>query len=176
LAQSPAQLLDAVYAELRSLARAQLSRERPGATLQPTALVHEAWLRLSRDGADGAAPRFDDHRHFLGAAARAMRRILVERARRRARVRHGGDLERESVELDDEVGAFPLPKEDVVALSDALERLEAAAPRASEVVHLRYFLGLTIEETAEALRIAASTVKEEWTFARAWLKRAIDGK
>ena len=176
-------MLDAVYDELRALARAQLARERPGATLQPTALVHEAWLRLCRangsapDRPQGGAivPGFDDRRHFLGAAARAMRRILVERARRRSRLRHGGGRERADVDPGDEIQAFPEPKEDLLALSEALERLEAVDARKSEIVHLRYFLGLTIEETADALAIAPTTVKDDWTLARAWLKRAIDG-
>jgi RNA polymerase sigma factor (TIGR02999 family) len=165
--------LDAMYDELRALARQQLARERPGATLQPTALVHEAWLRLCRREGGDATAGFEGRRHFLGSAARAMRRILVERARRRARLRHGGGRERVDGDAADEIAAFPEPKEDVLALSEALARLEQVDPRKSEVVHLRYFLGLTIEETAEALDLATSTVKDEWALARAWLKRAM---
>jgi RNA polymerase sigma factor (TIGR02999 family) len=163
-----AELLPQVYDELRRLARSHLARERPGLTLQPTALVHEAYLRLTKDGRDR---RWDRRGHFFGAAAIAMRRILVERARHTKRVKHGGEQQR--VELDMESPA-PAPEfTDVLAVDQALTRLEQLDPTKARVVLLRYFAGLTIEETADAMNVSPATVKNEWAFARAWLHNAL---
>ena len=166
-AQAASALLPLVYTELRRLARAQLGREDPGQTLQPTALVHEAYVRLvgSRE------VKWKSRGHFFGAAARAMRRILVERARRKGRIKHGGALRR--VEWDGESIEAPEPAVDILCLNEALERLEARDKRKSQIVHLRYFAGLSIKETAAALEISPTTVKEEWTFAKAWLRREV---
>lgn len=169
-AGATAALVPLVYDELRRLARAHLSREREAATLQPTALVHEAFVRLVGD----KAARWDNRQHFFGAAALAMRRILVERARARRRLKRGGGVDREDAELDAFAAGLEHADEEVLALEDALERLSRTDPKKSEVVHLRYFLGLSIEETADALAISPTTVKAHWTFARAWLKREIE--
>jgi RNA polymerase sigma factor (TIGR02999 family) len=166
-------LLPLVYEELRRLARGQMKNERggpSGQTLQATALVHEAYLRLVGD----ADVQWQNRAHFFGAAARAMRRILVDRARHRGRRKRGGDWDR--VELGDKSmpGAGPGGGTDLVGLDAALARLEAEDSRKAEVVMLRYFAGLSIEETAAALSLSTATVKNEWTFARAWLKRELE--
>ena len=161
-------LLPQVYEELRRLARARLAREAPGLTLQPTALVHEAYLRLAGDGKDR---RWDRRGHFFAAAAIAMRRILVERARRVRRLRHGGG--QVQVELDPEAPAATSPLDDVLAVDQALDELEQFDARKAHVVMLRYFAGLTVEETADAMGLSAATVKNEWAFARAWLHRVL---
>jgi RNA polymerase sigma factor (TIGR02999 family) len=153
---SSAELLPHVYDELRRLARARLAREGPGLTLQPTALVHEAYLRLAGDGRD---KRWDRRGHFFGAAAIAMRRILVERARRAHRIRHGGGYVQ--VELDPEQPATLTTLPDVIAIDEALTRLERLDARKAQVVTMRYFAGLTIEETAEAMELSPATVKNE---------------
>lgn len=140
-----------------------MARESAAQTLQPTALVHEAWLRLGGD----AQPTWESRRHFFGAAAEAMRRILVERARRRLAVRHGGGLVRAEAELD--AIAVGMGDEEVLRLHEALERLAVADPEKAELVKLRYFTGLDFEETAAALGIAVPTAKRWWAFARAWL-------
>lgn len=163
-----AELLPQVYDELRRLARARLSREPAGLTLQPTALVHEAYLRLTKDAGD---QRWDRPGHFFGAAAIAMRRILVERARHYRRIRHGGDQKR--VELDRDAPAPGAELEDVLAIDQALTRLEQIDAGKARVVLLRYFAGLTIEETAAAMNVSPATVKNEWAFARAWLHDAL---
>ena len=165
---TPAELLPQVYDELRRLARARIGREREGLTLQPTALVHEAYLRLTKDGAD---KKWDRRGHFFAAAAIAMRRILVERARHHHRIRHGGEQQR--VELDQETPAPSPDFADVLAIDQALTRLEKLDPTKAKVVLLRYFAGLTIEETAAAMEISPATVKNEWAFARAWLHDAL---
>ena len=158
-------LLTQVYAELRALARAKMAREQPGHTLQPTALVHEAWLKLGDQ-------RFENRAHFFGAAAEAMRRILVDRARHKLAVRHGGGQER--VDVDDIEIAAPTPKDDeLLAIHEALDKLAAHDARKAELVKLRYFAGLSIDEAAEVLGISAPTAKRDWTYARAWLFRAI---
>ena len=163
-AGTSAELLPEVYEELRRLARARLAREPAGLTLQPTALVHEAYLRLTRSRADRL---WDRRGHFFGAAAIAMRRILVERARHYRRLRHGGDQRR--VEIDQDAPA-PAPEfADVLAVDQALTRLEQIDARKARVVLLRYFAGLTVEETAAAMDLSAATVKNEWAFARTWL-------
>lgn len=172
-ARASEELLPLVYDELRRLARGQMKNERGGPggqTLQATALVHEAYLRLVGD----TELRWQNRAHFFGAAARAMRRILVDRARHRGRRKRGGDWER--VELGDQSlpGAVAGGGPDLVGLDAALERLEAEDSRKAEVVMLRYFAGLSIEETAAALSLSPATVKNEWMFARAWLKRELE--
>ena len=157
------QLLVLVYSELRRLAAAKMSREAPGQTLQPTALVHEAWLRLGGDG-----QRWENRAHFFGAAAEAMRRILIDRARRKLAARHGGgqaQLDADEIEI-----AAPTAKEDeLLAVHEALDALAAHDARKAELVKLRYFAGLTIDEAADMLGISAPTAKRDWTYARAWL-------
>jgi RNA polymerase sigma factor (TIGR02999 family) len=162
------ELLPAVYDELRKLARARLARERQQQTLQPTALVHEAYLRVA---GERQSARWDRRGHFFAAAALAMRRILVERARHYQRLKHGAGGER--VELDSAIAQVDPALTDLVAVDEALTRLEAIDARKAQVVALRYFAGLSIEETAAALDISPATVKNEWTFARAWLYRAL---
>jgi RNA polymerase sigma factor (TIGR02999 family) len=158
------QLLPLVYDELRRLAAAKLARERPGQTLQATALVHEAYLRLV-DGPD--APHWNGRGHFFAAAAEAMRRILVERARGKARERRGGDWRRVDFEkLDVSTSVSP---DQLVALDDALERLSSLDPLAGELVKLRYFAGLALNEAARALEISTATAYRHWAYARAWL-------
>jgi RNA polymerase sigma factor (TIGR02999 family) len=163
-AQPAGELLPLVYDELRALARARLAREAPGITLQATSLVHEAWLRLVGD----ADPGWNGRGHFFGAAALAMRRILVEDARRRGRLRRGGALER--VELTESALVAPSPHDDVLLVEAAVRRLEAEDPRKGEIVNLRYFAGLSNEETARALGLSEGTIEREWRFIRAWLR------
>lgn len=166
------QLLPLVYEELRKLARARMAKESEGQTLQPTALVHEAYMRLV--DAQGKSPRWDGRGHFFGAAALAMRRILVERARHRGRIKHGGG--RQKMELQDVHAASPeVDGTDLIALDDAMQKLEKVDKRKYDVVMLRYFAGLSIEEAAAALDLSPATVKNEWTFARAWLRREMAG-
>lgn len=159
-------LLAHVYVELRRLAQAKMAHEQPGHTLQPTALVHEAWLRLGEDA------KFENRSHFFGAAAEAMRRILVESARRKKRLKHGAGLER--LDVDDVEIASPLPDDDLVALDENLERLSQVDARAAEVVKLCFFAGLTQQQAADELDISISTVERLWSFARAWLYREIE--
>jgi RNA polymerase sigma factor (TIGR02999 family) len=162
------ELLPLVYEELRRLAGARMARENPGHTLQPTALVHEAWLRLVGD----ENVRWDGRAHFFGAAAEAMRRILIDRARRRNSHRHGGDQQR--VDLEAVEIAAPDDDEQLLAVNEALEKLAAQDKLKAELVKLRYFAGLTIEEAAQVLRISEPTAKRYWTFAKAWLHREIE--
>jgi RNA polymerase sigma factor (TIGR02999 family) len=163
------EMLPEVYDELRKLARARLARERqPHQTLQPTALVHEAYMRVAGDG-DGR--RWDRRGHFFAAAALAMRRILVERARYYQRLKHGRDEQR--VDLDSGIMRADPALTDLVAVDEALTRLEQTDPRKAQIVSLRYFAGLSVEETAAALDLSEATVKNEWKFARAWLHRAL---
>jgi RNA polymerase sigma factor (TIGR02999 family) len=164
-------LLPVLYEELRRLAEARLGREQAAGTLQATALVHEAYLRIA--GATGAASdrRWDGRGHFFGAAAIAMRRILVERARSRGRLKRGGG--RAKVELDELVLGAEDDGVDVVLLDEALTTLAAKDRRKHDVVMLRYFAGRSIDETAEELGIATATVERDWTFAKAWLLRAM---
>jgi RNA polymerase sigma factor (TIGR02999 family) len=157
------ELLPLVYTELRKLAGVLMAKLPPGNTLQRTALVHEAYLRLIGDGAFD----WDGRGHFFAAAAQSMRRILVNQARRKARPKHGGDRQRQSV--DDVELAIEAPEEDMLALNEALALLERDAPRAARVVSLRYFAGLSVQETALAMRLSVSTVEREWRFARAYL-------
>jgi RNA polymerase sigma factor (TIGR02999 family) len=165
-----AELLPLVYDELRRLAHARLAKEAPGQTLQPTALVHEAYLRLVGEGGGDGGPvaaKFDNRAHFFAAAAEAMRRILVERARHRAAQKHGGGRQRVPL-MDVPDWTEPEPDE-MLALDDALEQLAQSDRRLSEVVMFRYFAGLTIEQTAEAMNASPATVKRDWNYARAWL-------
>ncbi|OYW20381.1 MAG: RNA polymerase subunit sigma [Planctomycetales bacterium 12-60-4] len=164
-------LLPLVYHELRHLAAQRLSREQPGHTLQATALVHEAYLRLI--GPDSAANQWDGRRHFFAAAAEAMRRILVESARRKQRIKHGGELSRAEVDVAEVVA--PEIREDLVALDSALTRLAATDRVASDLVQLRYFGGLTGSEAAQALGLSTRTAERIWSYARAWLHREIQG-
>lgn len=161
-------LLEVVYEELRRLAAFKVAQEAPGQTLQATALVHEAWLRL----AGSANPKFENRGHFFSAAAEAMRRILIDRARRKLTQRHGGGYER--VELDGYDLAAPESDEQLLAVHDALDKLAKDHPVQAELVKLRYFAGLTNEEVAQLLDISVSTAKNYWAFSRAWLLREIE--
>jgi len=156
-------LLELLYEELRRLAASKMARETPGQTLQPTALVHEAWLRLVVSN----NPQFENRAHFFSAAAEAMRRILIDRARRKLRLRHGGAMER--VDVDEHEIAAPGDDEQLVAVHEALALLAKSHPLQAEVVKLRYFAGMTNEETAQALDVSVATVKNYWTFARTWI-------
>jgi RNA polymerase sigma factor (TIGR02999 family) len=160
------QLLPLVYDELRKVAAAKMAREKPGQTLQATALVHEAYLRLVAGEQPGSAPAWDSRRHFFAAAAEAMRRILVENARRKQSVRHGGGCQR--LDLDEEL-SLPEPRQDLLALDEALTRLAQKQPVKAELVKLRFFAGLTMPEAAEALGVSLATAERYWTFARSWL-------
>ena len=160
-------LFPTVYDELRRLAAHKLANEAPGHTLQPTALVHEVWLRFS--GIDNN--HWQSRAHFFGAAAEAMRRILVEQARRKRRLKRGGNLER--VHLYETRLASPMPDDDLLALDEALGELEAIDPRAAQIVKLCFFVGLTQEQAATELNVSISTIERTWAFARAWLFRAI---
>jgi RNA polymerase sigma factor (TIGR02999 family) len=167
---APGQLLPLVYDELRRLAAQRLARERPGHSLQPTALVHEAYLRLV--GGDEAVD-WSGRGHFYAAAAEAMRRILVESARRRRSLKRGGDAHQ--VDLDSDLLAAAEPREDLLALDEALDRLAATNKPAADLVQLRYFGGLTLPEAAEALGMAPRTAGRLWAYARAWLRREMEG-
>jgi RNA polymerase sigma factor (TIGR02999 family) len=169
-ARAAAQLLPLVYDELRRLAAARLAAEPAGNTLQPTALVHEAYLRLV-GAPDG--DRWDHRGHFFAAAAEAMRRILVEAARRKKAARHGGGLHRH--DANDLPLAAPAVDDDLVALDEALTRFAQVEPQKAELVKLRYFVGLTIEEAAEALGISPATAKRHWAYSKAWLFQAMGG-
>ena len=161
------QLLPAVYRELRHLAAQKLSREKPGQTLQATALVHEAYLRL----VGSQAQDWKSRTRFFTAAAEAMRRILIENARRKHRLRHGGSLQK--VDLDDADLAIDEPPEDLIALDEALARLAEHEPAVADLVKLRYFAGLTLEQTAEILGCSRRTADRHWAYARAWLFKEI---
>jgi len=157
-------LLPLVYDEMRRVAAARMAGNAAGQTLQPTALVHEAWLRLV--GKDATA-QFQNRTHFFAAAAEAMRHILIDRARRKQAARHGGGLQR--VDADELEIAAPANDEELLAVNDALERLARADPAKAELVKLRYFVGMTIEEAAAALSISEPTAKRRWALAKAWL-------
>ena len=156
-------LLAVVYSELRKLAASKMAREAPGQTLQPTALVHEAWLRL----VGSQTPSFANRAHFFSAAAEAMRRILIDRARRKLTERHGGGSQR--VEFEELNVAAPDSDQQLLRVSEALEELAKGNPLQAEVVKLRYFAGMTNEEIAKVLNISVSSVKNYWVFARAWM-------
>jgi RNA polymerase sigma factor (TIGR02999 family) len=167
--QAAEQLLPLVYDELRKLAAQRLAQEKPGQTLQATALVHDAYLRL----VDGdVAQHWNSRGHFFAAAAEAMRRILVENARRKQRGRHGGQLQR--VDFDSQLQVPSEADDNLLALDDAIQRLAAEEPQVAEVVKLRYFAGLTIEETSLALNISVRSVNRHWAYARAWLYQQLN--
>ena len=169
--EAAARLLPLLYEKLRELAAAKLAREQPGQTLQATALVHEAYLRLVGTGAE--AQRWDNRRHFFVAAAESMRRILVENARRKRRLKHGGDFDRrELAEIPVIEAEF---REDLLALDDALTGLAKTNPQAAELIQLRYFAGMTIPEVSAAMELSERTAARLWTFAKAWLLREIQG-
>ncbi|MFI5454536.1 MAG: ECF-type sigma factor [Isosphaerales bacterium] len=168
--QAASQLLPMVYDELRRLAAVRMAHEPPGQTLDATALVHEAYLRLV--GGDPAR-QWDGRAHFFAAAAEAMRRILVERARGRKRLRRGGDLARVPIEAGEIPAPETQPAEELLAVDAALERLAAADSTAAELVKLRYFAGLSIVQAAEILGISPRTADRLWSYARAWLRREI---
>ena len=163
-AQAAEQLLPLVYTELRKLAAARMAREADGQTLQPTALVHEAWLRLGGD----EQPDWKNRAHFFAAAAEAMRRILIDRARSRRAVRHGGGLARVNVADLDLAEADS--DERILAVNDALEKFARVEPQKAELVKLRYFAGFSLEDSAHTLDISSATAKRWWVYASAWLK------
>ena len=161
------ELLPLVYGELRKLAVVRMSNEKPGQTLQPTALVHEAWLKIAGDGHE----HFANRSHFFKAAATAMQQILIDIARRKQRLKHGANLVGE--ELHESRIAMSVPSEELLAVNDALAALALEDPQAAEVVRMRYFVGMTVPQIAVGLDLAPRTVDRHWAFARAWLKRTI---
>src|SRR2546423_15637353 len=161
-------LLPLVYQELRKLAAHKMANEAPGQTLQPTALVHEAWLRLT----EKENVRWAGRAHFFGAAAEAMRRILIDKARRKRAIRHGGGQER--VEIEESELAATADDERLLAINDALEKFAAIDKEKAELVKLRYFVGLTLEQAAEVLSVSLATAKRHWAYARAWLFRELN--
>jgi RNA polymerase sigma factor (TIGR02999 family) len=181
--QAADQLLPLVYDELRRLAAARLAAEPSGNTLQPTALVHEAYLRLvgtphhassaESEGGHGSGSHWDHRGPVFAAAAEAMRRILIDNARRRAAARHGGAMRRQ--ELDPDALPIPEPREDLIALDEALDKLAAEDPLKANLVKLRYFVGLSLAEAAAALGLSERTAGRHWAYARAWLRRAVEG-
>ncbi|HAB19512.1 MAG TPA: sigma-70 family RNA polymerase sigma factor [Verrucomicrobiota bacterium] len=170
-AQAAEALLPLVYEDLRRLAAQKMAGEAPGQTLQPTALVHEAWLRLGAD----SQPPWQNRAHFFGAAAEAMRRILVENARRKSRLKRGGDQEKEPLDTEALEISQGAPTDELLAVHDALDELAAEDPMAAQVVKLRYFVGLPLSEVAEVLEISARTADRHWAYARARLKQVIRG-
>jgi RNA polymerase sigma factor (TIGR02999 family) len=162
--QAAENLLPLVYDELRRIAAQQLAREKPGHTLQATALVHEAYLRIASPGGE---QNWANRRHFFAAAAEAMRRILVESARRKHRLRHGGDRER--VDLEENELPIESPRADLVALNEAFEQFAIEEPQKAELVKLRFFAGLDEQEAADVLGISRTTAARHWAYARAWL-------
>jgi RNA polymerase sigma factor (TIGR02999 family) len=165
--QAAGELLPLVYEELRKLAVVRMANEKAGQTLQPTALVHEAWLKIAGEGQE----HFANRRHFFKAAASAMQQILIDIARRKQRLKHGANLVGE--ELHESRIAMSVPSEELLAVNDALAALAREDPQAAEVVQMRYFVGMTVPEIAAALDLAPRTVDRHWAFARAWLKRTI---
>ena len=168
---SAEQLLNVVYDELRRLAAQKMAREAPGHTLQPTALVHEAWLRLVTPEQQG---QFENRAHFFGAAAEAMRRILVDRAREKSALKRGGNLER--VDVEEVELLAPMPDDELLALDEALDRLATVDPRAAGMVKLCFFVGLTHAEAARELGISLGTAERVWGFARSWLLREMQNQ
>ena len=168
-AEATEKLLPLVYDELRRIAAYKMSGEAAGHTLQPTALVHEAWLRLVGSNQSG----WQNRAHFFGAAAEAMRRILVEHARRKQSLKRGGGAERE--ELDESTLVLAAPPDELLAVHEALDKLSAEDSQAGELVKLRYFVGMTMEEAASALGLPKRTAESLWTYARVWLRREIRG-
>lgn len=165
--RAASELLSLVYEELRRVAAAKMASEAPGQTLQATALVHEAWLRLT----SGEKRKWNDRTHFFAASAEAMRRILVDNARRKRARRHGGDLER--VQVPEIVCPLEQNEDRILAVNEALEKLAARDPQKAELVKLRYFVGMTTAEAAEVLGISVPTADRHWAYARAWLAREV---
>jgi RNA polymerase sigma factor (TIGR02999 family) len=168
--KAAAELLELVYDELRHLAAAKMAHEAPAQTLQPTALVHEAWLRLMR----GKNPTFKNRTHFFAAAAEAMRRILIDKARRKHTERHGGRFAR--VEFEESESVAPDPDDELLAVHDVLDEFSVQYPVHAELVKLRYFVGMTNEEASQVLGISLSTLNNYWNFSRAWLLQQIRAK
>jgi RNA polymerase sigma factor (TIGR02999 family) len=168
------QLLPLVYDELRRLAAQKLGRESPGQTIQATALVHEAYMRLVQSEREGSSPSWNSRGHFFAAAAEAMRRILVERARHKKSLKGGGSHHHRQ-EMGDIAVSAAVPDIDLIALDIALDRLERTDKRRAQLVKLRFFAGLTMEEAAQALGISTSTADNDWAYARCWLRLEIDG-
>ena len=166
--QPAAELLPILYAELRRLAAALTTRLPHGQTLQPTALVHEAYLRLARN----KNPGWEGRRHFFGAAAKAMREILIEQARHKKSLKQGGEAQR--VELAEDMAWIEPPSNDLLALDEAIQELQAEDAQLAEIVHLRYYAGLSVEETAKLVGVSISTLTREWRYARAWLALRLD--
>jgi RNA polymerase sigma factor (TIGR02999 family) len=164
------ELLPLIYGELRKLAAAKMAKENPGQTLQPTALVHEAWLRLTGD----QNQNWNGRAHFFGAAAEAMRRILIDSARRKQAQRHGGKLER--IAVDHIELSIPEQSEDWIELDEALTKLESLDPQKAQFVKLRYFVGLSLEEAATTLGVSVPTASRWWSYARAWLAKEIESQ
>lgn len=165
-AEAAEQVLTLVYDQLRTLAAAKMARESTGQTLQPTALVHEAWLRLGGD----EQPQWRNRAHFFAAAAESMRRILIDNARRKHRIRHGGELEKVSASATGfDVASPQLNDEELIRLNDALDRLAEHDARKAELVKHRYFVGLTLEEAAAVMGVSERTAKRDWAYARVWL-------
>ncbi len=162
-----AELLPVLYTELRSLAAGMTARLTPGQTLQPTALVHEAYLRLVRN----QDPGWEGRRHFFGAAAQAMREILIQQARHKGRVKRGGQAQRH--ELAEGLAWIEPPSDDLLALDEAVGRLQDEDAHLAEIVQLRYYTGLSVEETASVIGVSVSTVKRDWRYARAWLAQCL---
>ena len=169
--QAAEQLLPLVYGELRKLAQHMIACEKPGQTLQATALVHEAYVRLVGDASRRDEIGWEGRGHFFGAAAEAMRRTLVEKARRKKRLKHGG--ERRRVDLEAALSVEGTPDSDLLSLDDTLTKLENIDPFAASVVKLRYFAGLTMSETAEALQVSLREAERNWTYAKAWLHQEL---
>jgi RNA polymerase sigma factor (TIGR02999 family) len=165
--QAAGELLPLVYEELRKLAVVRMANEKAGQTLQPTALVHEAWLKIAGDGNE----HFANRGHFFKAAATAMQQILIDIARRKQRLKHGANQAGD--ELDESRIAMTVPSQELLAVNDALAALALEDPQAAEVVQMRYFVGMTVPEIAAALGLSSRTVDRHWAFARAWLKRTI---
>jgi len=163
-------LLDELYEDLRKLARSKLSQEKPGQTLQATALVHEAWMRLSPDGDGG---QWENSRHFYGAAAESMRRILIDQARRKNAHRHGGDHQRTDLNESRIESPATTKADKIVALDEALEKLAVSDSATAELISLRYFVGLSVADTAEVLDVSQRTVKRNWAYAKAWIQREL---
>ncbi|MBM4091186.1 MAG: sigma-70 family RNA polymerase sigma factor [Planctomycetes bacterium] len=163
-------LLPLVYAELRRLARYRMRKEQPGQTLNPTALVHEAYIRLVAD----EAINWDGRSHFFAAAAEAMRRILIENARRRKSLKRGGEMYRQELDEDEDAVIYFEEMDELLDLDAALTKLAEVEPNLARLVELRYFTGLSVEDTAQALGISGRTVKRNWAFARAWLGRELN--
>lgn len=161
--QASGELLQTVYEELRQLAAARMAREMAGHTLQPTALVHEAWLRLT----NGESQTWENRAHFFGAASEAMRRILIENARRKAAIKHGGNLDR--INVSDLEISSPLPDEKILLLDEALEHLKAQDPESARVVTLKFYGGLTNDEIVQIMGTSDRTVRRQWSYAKAWL-------